>query len=150
VQQLGHLVHITERAEYEALVQKRAQLSEAQQARLVLTPFLQDELPALFQKSVIVLSRAGGTIAELAASRACVLLVPLSTAAQDHQWANANVLKRAHAAEVFNELESSQSLLKHVKKMMKDTQLQTGLRAAIGHFDHPDAAERMAAVLLEA
>jgi UDP-N-acetylglucosamine--N-acetylmuramyl-(pentapeptide) pyrophosphoryl-undecaprenol N-acetylglucosamine transferase len=144
------LVHITGRAEYEALVQKRAQLSEAQQARLVLTPFLQDELPALFQKSVIVLSRAGGTIAELAASRACVLLVPLSTAAQDHQWANANVLKRAHAAEVFNELESSQSLLKHVKKMMKDTQLQTGLRAAIGHFDHPDAAERMAAVLLEA
>lgn len=144
-----NIVHITgpkEVAEYEKL---RKSLTKEMQERLFVTGFLTEELPALFQKSAVVVSRAGGSVAEMAACRACVLLVPLSTAAQNHQWANARVLEEAGAAVTLDEtVATSADLIEKIETIMRDTSEQTMLRAALGSFDRPNAAEVMAKELL--
>lgn len=146
--QIVHITGVHEHAQYE---KRAAKLPAAEQERLNVVPFLTGELPALFQKSAVVVSRAGGTIAELAACRACTVLIPLSTAAQNHQWANARLLESAGAAVVLDErTTTADELVATIRRILQDTREQTGLRAAIGSFDHPDAAARMADYLLEA
>lgn len=146
----AQLVHITGEAEYQDYEKKLKALPGSVQERIHLKPFVKEELPALFQLSAIVISRSGGIVAELAASRACTILIPLSTAAQNHQWANAKVLEAAGAAVTFDERNgTSEQLYALVKRLLKDTQESTQLRAAIGRFDHPHAADTMAKVLLD-
>jgi UDP-N-acetylglucosamine--N-acetylmuramyl-(pentapeptide) pyrophosphoryl-undecaprenol N-acetylglucosamine transferase len=145
------IVQVTGPADHAMYVEKRKELSKDLQSRLLVEPFLKDELPALFQKAAVVVTRAGGTIAELAASRSCTLLLPLSTSAQQHQQANARVLVKAGAALSLDETKTtSKEIVKIIKRLDKDTSEQTSLRSSIGAFDHPDAARKMAAVLLEA
>ncbi|MEZ0287133.1 MAG: glycosyltransferase, partial [Candidatus Paceibacterota bacterium] len=145
------IVHVTGPHEHALYAEKRKQLSKFQKSRLHVVSFLTDELPALYQKSAVVISRSGGSIAELAASRACSILIPLSTAAQNHQWANARVVVGAGAGVALDETTATpQELEKLIRELMSDEREQTGLRAAIGHFDYPDAALRMADLLLDA
>jgi UDP-N-acetylglucosamine--N-acetylmuramyl-(pentapeptide) pyrophosphoryl-undecaprenol N-acetylglucosamine transferase len=146
----AQVIHITGPQEYETYREAWKKLSKEQQQGIHVTPFLKDELPALFQLSDVVVSRAGGIIAELAASRACTILIPLSSAAQNHQWANARVLEQAGAAVTFDELSGTAKELEAlILRIKQDSQECTQLRAAIGRFDHPDAAARMAQVLLD-
>jgi UDP-N-acetylglucosamine--N-acetylmuramyl-(pentapeptide) pyrophosphoryl-undecaprenol N-acetylglucosamine transferase len=143
------IVQVTGALDFDTFMTMRERLPKEAQNRLHLESFMTKELPSLFQNSAVVISRAGGTIAELAASRACTILVPLSTAAQNHQMANATILKKAGATVIVDETVATPAeLLKNIREITKDTREQTGLRAAIGHFDHPDAAKKMAAYLL--
>ena len=59
--------------------------------------FLTD-MPAEYAAADLVLARAGSTIAELCAAGKPSVLVPLPTAADDHQRKNAEVLAAAGAA----------------------------------------------------
>ncbi len=144
------LVHVTGSQEHTAYEAKKIQLTPSLQQNLHVVPFLTKELPALFQKSAIVISRSGGTIAELAASRACTVLIPLSTSAQNHQMANARVLQKAGAAVVLDEtVTTSAELIATIQRICGNMSEETALRAAIGSFDRPDAAARMAEYLLQ-
>lgn len=144
------IVQVTGELDHKVFENQRAELPQNLQQNLFIEQFLTDELPALFQKSTVVISRAGGTISELAASRACAILVPLSTSAQDHQMANAQVLEKAGAAVVLDEtVATPEQLVATVQRLAQDTRDQTGMRVAIGSFDHRDAAARMAAYLLK-
>jgi UDP-N-acetylglucosamine--N-acetylmuramyl-(pentapeptide) pyrophosphoryl-undecaprenol N-acetylglucosamine transferase len=142
------IVHATgaaEHAEYQALAKK---LPLAIQQRLVLSPFITAELPALLQKSAVVVSRSGGMVAELAAARACVILIPLSTSAQNHQWANAEVLAQAGAAATLDEREATPDRLsRQIRELLTPSNTSTTMRAAIYHFDRPNAATDMANLL---
>jgi UDP-N-acetylglucosamine--N-acetylmuramyl-(pentapeptide) pyrophosphoryl-undecaprenol N-acetylglucosamine transferase len=62
-----------------------------------------DDLPARFARAHLVVSRAGGTIAELCHVGVGSILIPLPTAADDHQLANARELARAGAAVVVQQ-----------------------------------------------
>lgn len=116
---------------------------------LWVVPFIGEELAALFQRSAVVVSRAGGTMAELAATKTATILVPLSTASQDHQRANANVLAHAHAALVVDEIHSNEKeLLKLIQHLLKNVDERNALQQAIATFDHPNAARLMAEKLL--
>ena len=68
-------------------------------------PFLHD-MPAQMAAADLVVSRAGAsTLAELTILGRPMVLVPLPTAADDHQRKNAASLARAGAAEVIDERE---------------------------------------------
>lgn len=142
------LVHITGSFEYEKLKKEAEKLPKALQKHLFLVPFV-DELAPVFQASTVIVSRAGGTIAELAAVRAASILLPLSTAAQNHQWANARVLQEAKAVQVLDERKlTSLGLVKRIDALLKDPAEQARLREAIATFDHPEAAKQMAEKIL--
>jgi UDP-N-acetylglucosamine--N-acetylmuramyl-(pentapeptide) pyrophosphoryl-undecaprenol N-acetylglucosamine transferase len=71
--------------------------SGADSARWSVEAFLTD-MPEQYGAADLVLARAGSTVAELCAAGKPSLLVPLATAADDHQRKNAEVLVEAGAA----------------------------------------------------
>jgi len=141
------LVHICGPADYAELQEKAAALPSHLKKNLWLSPFLTTEIPTLFQRSTLVISRAGGTIGELAASHAAVLLVPLSTSSQGHQAANAAVLEKAGAAMIFDEEGTAESFDKLIKGLMHSDERLEELKRKIALFDIPDSSKKIAALL---
>ncbi|CAN5165635.1 undecaprenyldiphospho-muramoylpentapeptide beta-N-acetylglucosaminyltransferase [soil metagenome] len=143
VQQCGHL-------DYTKLLERKLELPKASQDRLHLLPSVTDMAP-LLQHAELVVSRAGGIIAELAASRAASILIPLSNSAQNHQWENAQVLGRVDAAVVLNEkILSASELLAVIQELHASEKQRSALREKIGHFAKPEAASEIAKRLLAA
>ena len=142
------LAHLCGEADFNMLTKKAGQLPAELRKKLLLTPFVTHGLPDLFQHSQVVVSRAGGTIAELAACGASTILIPLPTAAQNHQWANARVLMAAEAVEVCDELTmSSENLVKEILALQNDSARRVALSNAIHKFAKPNAAEEMAILI---
>jgi UDP-N-acetylglucosamine--N-acetylmuramyl-(pentapeptide) pyrophosphoryl-undecaprenol N-acetylglucosamine transferase len=143
------LVHICGNRDWLDLKQKKEQLPASLRERLYLAPYIQDQLPAIFQHSQLIISRAGGTMAELAAVAKPTILLPLSSAAQNHQVANAQMFAQKEAVLVLDENQIKASdLLETIWKIIDSPLLQTKMKKAIAQFDQPQAAEKMARVLL--
>ena len=94
----------------------------------------------------VVICRAGATtLAELAASGTPAILVPLPTAADDHQRKNAEVVAQAGAAVVVEQrgLEGS-TLAAAITALVSDDQRRREMSAAARKLARPDAAARIA------
>ena len=86
--------------------------SGAPAERWQVAPFL-DDMPRRFEAADLVLARSGAsTVAELAAAGKPAVLVPLPTAADDHQRKNAEVMAQAGAARVLLEPDLTAEQLK--------------------------------------
>lgn len=109
-----------------------------------------DDMPRRFEAADLVLARSGAsTVAELAASGKPAVLVPLPTAADDHQRKNAEVMAQAGAARVLLEpgLTPAQleGTLRDLLTAPEDLR-QMGEKAR--SLAHPDAAERIAGMAM--
>jgi UDP-N-acetylglucosamine--N-acetylmuramyl-(pentapeptide) pyrophosphoryl-undecaprenol N-acetylglucosamine transferase len=94
--------------------------SGADAARWSVEAFLTD-MPAQYGAADLVLARAGSTIAELCAAGKPSLLVPLPTAADDHQRMNAEVLAEAGAAVMLLQKDvTAEALLGALVELLKD------------------------------
>lgn len=146
----AQLVHIVGPHHLEEYRQQVLKLPEKVQKNLWVEGFVEHTAP-LFRLSTLVVSRAGGTIAELSATHKPTILIPLPSAAQDHQRANARLLEKAHAAIVLEETTlSSQELGDTILELLKNDKQRSELSEAISHFDHPEAATVMAGRILDA
>lgn len=94
----------------------------------------------------VVICRAGATtLAELAASATPSILVPLPTAADDHQRKNAEVVATAGGAIVIDQRNlSGDALVALLKELMADRNRLARMSAAARTLARPDAAERIA------
>ena len=94
----------------------------------------------------VVICRAGATtLAELAASATPAILVPLPTAADDHQRKNAEVVAATGGAIVIDEQQlSGESLAAVLKALMTDRDRLARMSAAVRTLARPDAAARIA------
>jgi UDP-N-acetylglucosamine--N-acetylmuramyl-(pentapeptide) pyrophosphoryl-undecaprenol N-acetylglucosamine transferase len=79
-------------------------------ARVAVTAFLSD-MPKQYGAADLVLARAGSTVAELAAAGKPALLVPLPTAADDHQRKNAELVVKSGGAEMLLQAELTPEVL---------------------------------------
>ncbi len=92
--------------------------------------------------SDLVISRAGGTIAEIAYCGKVAIIVPLPTSANNHQESNAKILELENAAIVLREKGlTSESLLDIVDRLMEDKNLLAELKQKISQFSQSDAAK---------
>ena len=84
-------------------------------------PFLY-EMDREMKNADLIICRAGATtIAELTAAGRPSVLIPLPTAADDHQRKNAEVLQRAGAAEVIEQKDlSGAALAERIGGLMSD------------------------------
>jgi len=91
----------------------------------------------------VVVSRAGATtIAELTAAGRAAILVPLPTAADDHQRKNAEVLVAAGAAELIEQKDlTGERLASRILALATDYARLTAISAAAKGFARPDAAK---------
>ena len=110
--------------------------------------FLPD-MPAAFASADVVVSRAGmSTVSELAAAGKPSILVPLPTAADQHQLRNAEAMERIGAARMVLDAEfSGQRLVEEVMRLSREPGLLESMGEAARSFAKPDAARRAADVL---
>jgi len=94
----------------------------------------------------LVICRAGATtLAELAAAAKPAVLVPLPTAADDHQRKNAEATARAGAAVVLDQPSlTGEQLAAEVSRLVADAGLRARMSAAAHALAKPDAARVIA------
>ena len=107
------------------------------------------DMAALYEKSDMVIGRAGAiTISELTAAGLPSVLVPLPSAADDHQTVNARRLEKLGAAEVVAETELAVELMPRLNSLMVPGRLAE-MSAAAKKAAVLEADERMAKVCLD-
>jgi UDP-N-acetylglucosamine--N-acetylmuramyl-(pentapeptide) pyrophosphoryl-undecaprenol N-acetylglucosamine transferase len=99
----------------------------------------------------LVICRAGATtLAELTAAGAPALLIPLPTAADDHQRKNAEVLVAGGAAEMLEQQEmTGDTLSARILALVGDNDRRGAMAAAARRFARPDAARAIVDRALE-
>jgi UDP-N-acetylglucosamine--N-acetylmuramyl-(pentapeptide) pyrophosphoryl-undecaprenol N-acetylglucosamine transferase len=99
----------------------------------------------------LVVCRAGATtLSELAAAGRPAVLVPLPTAADDHQRKNAQVIARAGGAEVIDERDlTGERLATVITQLATDRPRRHAMATAMRAFARPDAASQIADRLFE-
>lgn len=117
--------------------------------RILVTPWI-DRLGAQLPRIDLAISRAGAMFsAELAAAGVPALLVPLPTAAGDHQRHNARALETAGAALVFEQGNTAPGALwDAVVEIFGAPSKRKAMAARMAERGRPDAADRIAADLL--
>ncbi|HSR66625.1 MAG TPA: undecaprenyldiphospho-muramoylpentapeptide beta-N-acetylglucosaminyltransferase [Acidobacteriota bacterium] len=110
-----------------------------------------DDMPQAFARSALLLCRAGAsTVAEIAASGRPSLLVPLPTAADDHQRKNAAALARRGAAVVLDQKETdAQKLAAHIGQLGEDRPRLAAMGESARALAQPQAADNIISLLAE-
>jgi UDP-N-acetylglucosamine--N-acetylmuramyl-(pentapeptide) pyrophosphoryl-undecaprenol N-acetylglucosamine transferase len=141
------IVHQTGAAEHESL----ARVFSTAGVEGEVVPFIQD-MPQAFANADVVVGRAGaGGVSEIAAAGMPSVLVPLPTAADDHQRRNAELLVKAEAARMVPDREmNGERLFKEIESLRESREELERMRVRVRRFATPGAAERAAAVLEEA
>jgi UDP-N-acetylglucosamine--N-acetylmuramyl-(pentapeptide) pyrophosphoryl-undecaprenol N-acetylglucosamine transferase len=110
--------------------------------RVEVRPFIEN-MAAAYGAADLVIARAGAlTLAELAIVGKPAILIPLPTAADDHQSKNAAHFERAGAAVVLSQRTSStQDLASAVAKLARDPDKRDAMAKAMRTLARPQAAE---------
>jgi UDP-N-acetylglucosamine--N-acetylmuramyl-(pentapeptide) pyrophosphoryl-undecaprenol N-acetylglucosamine transferase len=140
------VIHQTGDRDYE----KTVALYKAKGLEAEVTPFIQD-MAAVYRQADLVVSRAGaGAVFEMAAMRKPSLLIPYPFAANRHQETNARFLVEAGAAEmILQENLTGEVLADRLAKWMEDSASLEKMGQAARRVSKPDAAQRIAELLLE-
>ncbi len=97
----------------------------------------------------VMLARAGATtIAELAIQRKTAVIIPSPFLSGGHQLKNAEELTTKEAAVVLPNDVSPQKLLSVLNELLQNEQRRASLAHNISRLAHPDAASRLAELLL--
>ncbi len=99
----------------------------------------------------IVICRSGAsTIAEIIACRKATIMVPLPTAADNHQLYNAEVLAHAGAGHIILQKDlSEKTLFDKLMSYRENPDVIKKIEAKIASFEKPDAAQSIAEFLLD-
>lgn len=109
-----------------------------------------DDMPALLGAADVVVSRAGGSLFELAAVGRAAVLVPFPHATGDHQRKNAAYFTAHEAALVLEERSCTpQSLRAQVEALLLDDERRAGLAGECARLARPDAAMHVADTVLD-
>jgi UDP-N-acetylglucosamine--N-acetylmuramyl-(pentapeptide) pyrophosphoryl-undecaprenol N-acetylglucosamine transferase len=110
-----------------------------------------DDMPARLQRAHLVICRAGAsTVAELAAAGRPAILVPYPYATDDHQTANAGAFAMAGGGWAMPQTRFAvDALTARLIALFSEPSVLAEAAAAARRFARDDAAERLAALVLE-
>lgn len=104
-----------------------------------------DDIAKAYSVADLIIARAGATtIAEIAHLGLPVIFVPSPNVAENHQYKNAEVLKNANAAELIEDNEFGDSIIKNVEMLIADDEKLEELSFNIKKFDKPNAVNHIA------
>lgn len=138
------VVHLTGPTGGDAL----AEIAKTANLRWVLLDY-EAEMQLFYAAVDLVVSRAGGAVAELTATRTPSVLVPGHFGSGSHQEANARALTDAGAALVMPE-EDLDELGRVVGELLADPSSLEGMRRSCAVLARPDAADVIAGALEKA
>jgi UDP-N-acetylglucosamine--N-acetylmuramyl-(pentapeptide) pyrophosphoryl-undecaprenol N-acetylglucosamine transferase len=141
------ILHVSGRRDHADLRRRLEALGSPAHYRLL--PYVDGFADALAAADLAV-ARSGGSVLELAAAGLPAVLVPYPHATADHQTANAQFMERAGAAVVVPDAElDGPRLARETGTLLAAPQRLAEMSNAARAVARPDAAERIAAVLLE-
>lgn len=141
------VLHLTGTANFESV----RQAYRAAGVPAVVRPFL-TEMELALGAATVAVSRAGaGSLAEFAAVRLPAVLVPLPTAADNHQHHNARTFAESGAARLLPQAEATpDSLTRELRPLLREPAQRRLLQLGLARWHTPEAADRLAEVLLRA
>jgi UDP-N-acetylglucosamine--N-acetylmuramyl-(pentapeptide) pyrophosphoryl-undecaprenol N-acetylglucosamine transferase len=143
------VVHLSGRIDWPEVEAFRAKLAPELAARYRAYPYLHAEMGAAYSAADLVVSRAGASVlGELPLFGLPALLVPYPYAWR-YQKTNADYLARRGAAVVIPEPELPARLLPVVQELLQNSQRLEQMRQAMQSLRRPDAAMRIAGLVLE-
>jgi len=108
-----------------------------------------DKMDYAYSLADVIISRAGAiAISEICAVGKPVILVPLPTAAEDHQTRNATSLVQKNAAIMVCDAEVNSKLTDMVIQLLNDPDGQQALSRNLIKLSHADAADKIADEIL--
>ncbi len=112
--------------------------------------FAQSELPHLYAAADMAISRGGaGNIGELAACGIPSFVVPLRGVGHDHQYKNTLAAERSGGCVLLHQEALGHELVPAVAALAGDAARRKKMQAAIGKLYVPDAAKRIATIILK-
>jgi len=141
------VIHQTGEADAE---QVRATYLAAGETQTEVLPFIEDMATA-YKNARLVVCRAGATtIAELCACGRPALMIPLPSAAADHQTANATAMETAGAVKMLVQSElNAEMLAEAISGLWLDDERLGQMADAARSLGQKDAAERVVAVCVQ-
>lgn len=136
-----HIVHQTGEKEYESVA--AAYVGAGLSAEVA--PFI-DNMAAQFAAADLLVCRSGAsTVAEVTAAGKPAIFIPLPTAADNHQFKNAELLAKNDAALVIEEKDLTTSgFAEQVVELLNDRKRLREMGDAARRLSHPDAAVHIA------
>jgi UDP-N-acetylglucosamine--N-acetylmuramyl-(pentapeptide) pyrophosphoryl-undecaprenol N-acetylglucosamine transferase len=133
------ITHQTGDAEYERI---REEYEWAGWKNAEVRPYI-SEMVSEFAKSDLIICRAGATTcAELAAAGKASIMIPLPTAADDHQRKNAEAMQKAGASRMILQKDlNAKSLADEISKLISEPDAITAMENAAKKLARSDAAE---------
>lgn len=122
-------------------------IGELPNGSIKIMPFIK-EMDMAYAAADIIISRAGGTIAELAIVGKPAILLPSPNVAEDHQAHNAMALVNKNAAIMIRDSEAEQKLFPTLSNLLADREKQKELGENIKKMAIVNAADRIANVVL--
>jgi UDP-N-acetylglucosamine--N-acetylmuramyl-(pentapeptide) pyrophosphoryl-undecaprenol N-acetylglucosamine transferase len=140
-------LHLTGAADFEKVQAAYAKLG----LKAVVKPFLAEMDLALGAATACV-SRAGASsLAEIAAMRLPSVLVPLPTAAENHQFFNAAAFEKTGAAKLLDQKNSPpEKVAAEIAELMENESVRTQIQSALAQWHAPNAAAEIAEKILAA
>ena len=141
------ITHQTGEADFERL---RDAYADSNFAGSDVRPFISD-MPNEFAKADLIISRAGATTcAELTAAGKASIMIPLPTAADDHQRKNAEALESQGASTMILQADlTPEKLSVEITKMIEQPEALSEMEKAAKAMSRHDAAEKAADLIEE-
>jgi len=119
------------------------------QEGMIITEFITD-MPMAYAAADVITSRAGAiAISELCLIGKPIVLVPLPSAAEDHQTKNAMALVNENAAELVKDSNASIELISSALELLDNPNKRTQMGANILKLGKPDAAKTIVSELVK-
>jgi UDP-N-acetylglucosamine--N-acetylmuramyl-(pentapeptide) pyrophosphoryl-undecaprenol N-acetylglucosamine transferase len=136
-----HIVHQTGEKEYASVAKSYLDASVSAEV----SPFI-DNMATAFAAADLLICRSGAsTVAEVTAAGKPAIFVPLPTAADNHQFKNAELLAQNHAAVLLEEKDlTPQNFVEQVSSLLNDRSRLLAMSEAARKLAHPDAAASIA------
>ncbi len=146
--ELTQVVHITGELDWPEVEARTRDLSEAQQARYHVYPYLHEEMGAVLAAADLALSRGGASVlGEYPLFGLPAILVPYPHAWR-YQKVNAAYLTHKGAAVTLEDSRLSETLLPTVRALLQTPERLESMRACMRKLAHPRAAKEIAGELL--
>lgn len=140
------IIHVSGERDYDWLGFQAGKLDEELRKRYFLFNFLSGNLKDAYAASDLVISRAGNNvIAELAALRRPMILIPLSSSANSHQLSNAKIVSRMGAAMLLlQDNLTAKNLVRKVDYLFDNPDEMEAMSEKVATLATPDAAKLVA------
>ncbi len=116
--------------------------------QLLITDFI-TRMDCAYTLADVIVSRAGGTIAELSIIGKPAILLPSAYVTEDHQTKNVMALVEKDAAVLVRDSESKEKLCKEIQDLMNNAERRKSLSENIKALAKPNAANDIAEIVLK-